>query len=279
MGAGWADVPALVHTVHGPYLMHEANWRGALKRGLRHRLERRLATRFQRIATVSNAIGRYVVEEMGLPAGNVVTVHNGIPDAAGALDRPARPAPGGEGAVTFITIGRLAAIKNHTLLLRAFAQVVRSTPRARLVVVGDGPERAPLTALVGELGLGRAVTLLGFRTDVRDQLAQADVFVLSSRYEGISMALLEAMQAGLPAVATRVGGVPETIMDGETGLLVEPDDVDGMVAALLRLASSPDLRAQMGRRGRDVQAREFSLAAMTERYLQVYGVPPQEAIA
>lgn len=277
VGGWWAHGPALVHTVHGPYLSHTPSWRGALKRGLRHRLERGVASRFRRIVTVSDAIARYVVGEIGLPVGKVVTVHNGIPDGPAAASRSHRTAPVARGGVTFITTGRLAAIKNHGLLLRAFARVALDAPGARLVVVGDGPERATLAALVEDLRLGGAVTFLGFRTDVRDQLAQADVFVLSSRYEGISLALLEAMQAGLPAVATRVGGVPETIVDGDTGLLVEPDDVDGMVAALLRLAASSDLRAQMGRRGRDLQAREFSLAAMTERYLQVYGAKPTEA--
>jgi len=279
VGGRWARVPALVHTVHGPYLSHAANWGGALKRGLRHHLERRMASRFRRIATVSDAIARYVVEEIGLPAERVVTVHNGIPDGIAAPGRSHRRASEAGGGVTFITTGRLAAVKNHALLLRAFAHVVRSAPGARLVVVGDGPERARLTALVDELGLGRAVTLLGFRTDVRDQLAQADVFVLSSSYEGISMALLEAMQAGLPAVATRVGGVPETIVDGDTGVLVEPDDADGLAAALLRLAASPDLRAEMGRRGRALQAGKFSLGGMTERYLQIYGATPEGAIA
>lgn len=277
LGAGRAG--ALVHTVHGPYLSHASTWTGRLKRVLRHRVERRVASRFRRIATVSNAIASYVREEIGLPAERLVTVHNGIPDGVSAPDRSGRRTSTNGETVGFLSVGRLAAVKNQALLLRAFALVLRSQPRAHLLVVGDGPERATLTALIEELGLRGAVSLTGFRTDVPDLLAEADVFVLSSSYEGISMALLEAMQAGLPVVATRVGGVPETVVDGETGLLVSAGDREGLAAAMLRLASSPELRAAMGQRGRLLQAREFSLRVMTERYLQIYGAAPREAVS
>jgi len=279
LAATRARVPVLVHTVHGPYLSHAPGWIGQLKRGLRHRLERRMASRFRSIATVSDSIARYVTEEIGLPAGRLVTVHNGIPDVLPGSNSAGRAAPEDAGAVRFVSVGRLAAVKNQALLLRAFAQVRHSLPGARLVMVGDGPERASLAALVEELGLRDAVSLPGFRGDVREFLAGADVFVLSSRHEGISMALLEAMQAGLPIVATRVGGVPETVVDGETGLLVASEDLEGFADAMLRLARSPDLCAEMGRRGRALQAREFSLQGMTERYLQLYGAAPKEAVA
>lgn len=270
LGGGRARVPALVHTVHGPYLEYAPTRTAALKRGLRHLLERGLAPRFRRIAAVSDAIARYAVDEIGLRAGQLVTVHNGIPD--GVVAAPRRP-PGGRGPASFITTGRLAPIKNHGLLLRAFARVAREAPGTRLVLVGDGPERPALEALVRELGLGPAVSFPGFRTDVGELLAAADAFVLSSRYEGISMALLEAMQSGLPAVATRVGGVPETVLDGETGLLVDSEDEAGLAAAMLRLARDPGLRAALGARARELQAFEFSLAAMTRRYLRLYGPP------
>lgn len=264
-----AGVPVLVHTIHGPYIDYASTPVAALKRGLRHFLERRLAARFRTIAAVSEAAARYAVEQIGLPASRVVTVHNGIPDhVVEPSDRGAAAGP-----VTFVTTGRLAPVKNHELLLRAFARVLREAPGSRLLVVGDGPQRAELEALQRELGLGDAVSLAGFRTDVAQLLASADVFVLSSHYEGISMALLEAMQGGLPAVATRVGGVPETVLDAESGLLVEPGDEPGLAAAMLRLTREPALRLAMGRRGRELQAREFSLGAMTQRYLRLYGAP------
>jgi glycosyltransferase involved in cell wall biosynthesis len=237
-----------------------------------------MAPSFRGIVTVSDSIARDVVAEMGLPAAKLVTVHNGIPDMVTDLVR-SRGSAADEGSAVFLTIGRLATVKNQTLLLRAFALVLRARPKARLCVVGDGPEATALRTLAGELGLGDAVSLPGFRTDVRAFLAAADVFVLSSRHEGISMALLEAMQAGLPIVATRVGGVPETVVDGETGLLVASEDVEGMAEAMLRLARSADLRSEMGQRGQELQAREFSLRTMTERYLQIYGAAPKEAVA
>lgn len=273
-----AAVPVLVHTVHGPYLSHAPSRLGRAKRGLRHWLERRMAPRFRGIAAVSDSIARDVRDEIGLPGGLLLTIHNGIPDAE-AAGNTRRTDRGGD-AVTFLTIGRLAAVKNQPLLLRAFAEVRRTLPRARLLVVGDGPERPALDALTVALGLGDAVSLTGFRTDISSFLSEADVFVLSSRHEGISIAVLEAMQAGLPVVATRVGGVPETVVDGETGLLVASEDEAALAAAMVRLGRGRDLRREMGQRGRALQAREFSLRVMTERYLRLYGVgPPEEAVA
>jgi glycosyltransferase involved in cell wall biosynthesis len=267
LGGGMAHVPALVHTIHGPYLDHGPGRTAALKRAVRHLLERRLAPRFRSIAAVSRAIARYAVEEVGLRPGQVTTVHNGIAD--GVAPAPERREAGRP--VTFIATGRLAPVKNHPLLLRAFAHVARELPETRLLLVGDGPQRAEIERLVDQLGVRGAVSLLGFRSDVGRLLASADAYVLSSRYEGISMALLEAMQSGLPAVATRVGGIPETVVDGETGLLVAPDDEPALRQAMLRLARDPDLRLALGSRARELQAREFSLAATTRRYLELYG--------
>lgn len=259
-----AGARTLLHTVHGPYPDYPATLRGRLKRALRHTLERRLANRFRRIVTVSDAIRGYVAQDIRIPAERVVTVHNGITAAGGYAPRPERA------TVTFMTVGRLAPIKNHAMMLRAFHELARTDPRVRLVIVGDGPERPAIEDFVRQHRLGDKVALPGFRDDVASLLPEADVFLLTSRYEGISIALLEAMRAGLPAIGTAVGGIPETILDGRTGLLVTPDDHAGLVRAMAALAGSKTGRDEMGKRGYDYFMQEFSLATMLARYQQLY---------
>jgi glycosyltransferase involved in cell wall biosynthesis len=127
------------------------------------------------------------------------------------------------------------------------------------VVVGDGPERAQLEALAGQLGLADRVHLAGHQQDVRPWLAALDVLVLSSDWEGMPNALLEAMAAGLPIVATAVGGVPEVVVDGATGLLVPPGDPSALAEAITRLLRDPDLRRTMGQAGRARVERRFSI--------------------
>lgn len=263
-----AGVPVRIHTVHGPYIPHPPTAAAKAKVALRHLLERLLARRVRRIAAVSDAIREYIVRDIRIGASTVVTVHNGIP-----VDTAVPPREHAGGETAFIAVGRLAGIKNHALMVRAFHRAIEAGMKARLAIVGDGPERPEIERYVGEHGLQESVRLLGFRSDIESLLGQADVFLLTSRYEGISVAVLEAMRAALPVIATRVGGVPETVRDGETGVLVEPDDLAGLAAAIGDLAASPGRRRELGRRGRDFLLEEFSLARMTQRYLDLYAAP------
>jgi len=260
-----ARAPALIHTVHGPYTTYPDSLSSRAKIALRHFLEQLLARRFHKIAAVSDAIREYVVREIGIDAGTVVTVHNGI-----SIDDGESVAAIGGGEVAFIAVGRLAEIKNHRLMLHAFHEALKLGAAARLIIVGDGPERENIESYLRANRLEDKVTLLGFRSDVGELLRAADVFVLTSRYEGISVALLEAMRAGLPVIATRVGGVPETVRDGRTGLLVGPGDAPGLARAMCQLVDSEQLRREMGRRGREFLIEEFSLAAMGGRYGRIY---------
>jgi glycosyltransferase involved in cell wall biosynthesis len=260
-----ARTPVLIHSVHGPYTAYPDTFSSRIKISLRHFLERLLSRRFHRITAVSEAIREYIVQEIGIGPGTVDTVHNGIP-----VDDKLPVGKTKTNDVAFIAVGRLADIKNHQLMLRAFHEALKTGAPARLTVVGDGPERANIENFLRTNRLEGKVTLLGFRSDVRELLCDADVFILTSRYEGISVALLEAMRAGLPVIATRVGGVPETVHDGKTGLLVGPDDLAGLVQAMQRLVQSEELRREMGRRGRDLLLEEFSLAVMNARYGRIY---------
>jgi glycosyltransferase involved in cell wall biosynthesis len=215
------------------------------------------------VVAVSDSIRKYIPQTVGIDRERVCTVHNGI-------EGMATPLAANAGPTRFIAVGRLDAIKKHALMIHAFAGVVARGVRARLTIVGDGPQRGAIEALVDALGLRGQIELTGFRTDVSELLAQADVFVLSSHYEGISIALLEAMRAGLPAVATRVGGVPETVVSAQTGLLVDDADEAAFAQAMERLAASPTLRREMGLAAQALQQREFSLDTMLERYDALY---------
>lgn len=266
IGAMLAGTPVRVHTVHGPYREYPPGIVPRLKLALRHLLERRVARHFDRVAGVSDAIARYMVHDIGMSPVNVCTVHNGIPVQDAGIAAPA----GGPEEAVFLTVGRLAEIKNHALMLRAFRRALDAGARARLRIAGDGPERGAIDARRRELGLEQAVDLLGFRDDIPELLRGADVFLLTSRYEGISVALLESMRAGLPVIATRVGGIPETVRDGETGLLFGAEDESGIAGAIEGLARDRARREALGRRAREVLREEFSLERMTGRYLDFY---------
>lgn len=258
-----ARVPVLIHTVHGSYRKLEVGAVPRVKRALRHWLERRVAHRFCRVVAVSDSIREQIPEVVGIDPTRLTTVHNGVADGG------ATGAPDGQG-LTFISVGRFDAIKNHDMMVRAFARVAARYPNARLLLVGDGPQRSAIESLIAELNLRSKVELTGFRSDVAELLMSADVFLMSSRYEGISIALLEAMRAGLPTVATQVGGIPETVLPQRTGLLVPSEDIDGFAEAMRSLAASPGLRRQYGDAARALQLREFSSDAMLARYAALY---------
>ncbi len=263
LAASLAGVGCAVHTIHGTYPSIAGGVFGAVKRAGRRRLERCISRRFHRIVCVSEAIRDYIPSTVGICAERLATIHNGIADAS-SPERRARE------TLTFVTVGRLDAIKNQAMMLHAFARLATVTVPTRLLIAGDGPERSRLEQLCEQLGIASKVDFLGFRADVGPVLAQADVFLLSSRYEGISIALLEAMRAGLPAVATRVGGIAETVHDGATGFMVNADDVDGFGSCMRQLAESPDLRRRLGAAARNLQRAEFSRQAMLQRYEELY---------
>lgn len=173
------------------------------------------------------------------------------------------------GPFTVGCVGNLTTKKNHETLIHAVAALRRTEPGARVVLVGGGPREPALRQLIASRDLEDAVTLTGVRDDVPALLPAFDVFALSSRYEGLSIALLEAMGAGVPPVVTRVGGMPEVIRDGRDGLLVRPGDPGAMAAALARLARDPALRASLAQAARR-RAEDFGIgtavATLTEAY-------------
>jgi glycosyltransferase involved in cell wall biosynthesis len=196
-------------------------------------------------------------------ARQMVIVHYGIEDVPSCLwSTPAQPGP-----AKIIMVARFSPQKNQMDLLSAFS-ALKGNPT--LIFVGDGPLLEKCRAKARILKLTPGVQFLGERHDVADLLAQSHIAVLSSNWEGLPISILEAMRAGLPVVATRVGGVPELVEDGITGYLVPPHDPRALATALQRLLDSPEDRHRMGQRGREKMLRQFSVECMVAKTLEVY---------
>ena len=223
------------------------------------RLAARLTDRF---VCVSADSARQAVRQ-GVSPRTVRVLWNGID-----LTRFAPPALRGAGPV--VTVARLSPEKDIDTLLRAAALAAAADDAFRLEIAGDGPCMADLRRTAAGLGLGGRVTFHGQVRDVPALLARAGLFVLSSRTEGVSLTLLEAMAGGLAVVATRVGGNPEVVADGETGLLVPPGDPAALAAAMLRLRRNDGERGRMGRAGRSRVERCFDVRRMTAEYERIY---------
>jgi glycosyltransferase involved in cell wall biosynthesis len=220
-------------------------------------VERALAHRASRVIAITQALARFQVGRVGLPADKVEVIHYGLDDLPQAWGtNPPDPVPAD--ARVLLCVCRLEPQKGVDVAIRALADV----PDAHLVVLGEGPQRAELERLAGD-----RVHLLGRVPDVAAWLRRADVLVHPARWEGFGLALLEAMLASLPVVATEVSSIPEIVVDGETGLLVRPDDPSALAAALNRVLADP---AGYGERGRARARAEFSVARMTDRTLAVY---------
>lgn len=176
---------------------------------------------------------------------------------------------GPEPAMVLINVARLVDLKRHDLMIQA---VARLDPELgiHLAIAGDGPLRAQLTALIDKLGCADRVRILGFRDDVPALLAGADGFVLASDTEGLSCSILEAMAAGLPVVATDVGGNRELVTDGETGYLIPPDDVDALAVALTALAQDPARRKVLAAGALAKVRQQFSIDNTLDAYSALY---------
>jgi glycosyltransferase involved in cell wall biosynthesis len=201
--------------------------------------------------------------EQGVSAERVRTICNGIDVQRFTYTGSQRDGPA-------VLVARLSPEKDIDTLLRAAALAVAHDPAFRLEIAGDGPCREALRQTCAELGLQEQVRFLGQVRDVPGLLARAGMFVLSSISEGISLTLLEAMACGLPLVATRVGGNPEVIAEGETGFLVPPQNPPALADALLRLRRDPSLCMQLGQAGRRRVEARFDVRRMVEQYQELY---------
>ena len=197
------------------------------------------------------------------PEQKLMTVHNGMPDIAPELRTAPERSP-----VRLIMVARFETQKDHATLLRALAGL-RS--RAwQLDLIGDGPQREATATLARELGVAERVRFLGARNDVAEHLARSQIFVLTSRWEGFPRSILEAMRAGLPVVASHVGGVHESVVDGVTGFLVPPRDAETLRFRLDLLLEFPALRCRLGGAGRARYETKFTFDHMFAQTATMY---------
>jgi glycosyltransferase involved in cell wall biosynthesis len=209
------------------------------------------------------------------PATRYVTIYNGIPplelpprDAARAALRAELGLPAT--AVLSLTTGRLHPVKGHADVIPAVAPLVEQWPQLHFVWAGEGEQRPLLEAKLATHNLTSHIHLLGNRADVPHLLAASDLFLMPSQWEGISVAILEAMAAGLPVVATAVGGTPELVIHNETGLLIPPQDPEALAQAVSHLLSHPEQAAQMGQNGRQRAATHFTIQRMVTQIETLY---------
>ena len=199
-------------------------------------------------------------------------VPNGIelPPPAASSGRFRREAGAAAGQPLVLSVGRFHEQKDQATLLRAWQRAAATCPQAVLALVGSGPLEAELHTMASALGLSKSVRFLPPRPSLAEAYADADVFALSSRWEGLPYVVLEAMAYELPVVATAVDGVPEAVVQGETALLVPPQEPEALAAALLTLLRDEAVGARLGCAGRARVAREFALDLMVERLAGLY---------
>ncbi|MDQ2982467.1 MAG: glycosyltransferase family 4 protein [Actinomycetota bacterium] len=272
LAASIAKVPVRMFTVHG--------WAFAAYNGLASRLylgaDRLVRPLTTTIVCVAENERQTGIAARTCTAEQTVVIHNGV-----EVDGRPRSRVDARTPPELLSVGRFDYPKDFQTLLEALAGVEHPY-RAR--IVGDGPERDALEATIARLGLEDRVELIGERRDVAELLAESDLFVLSSRSEGLPMSILEAMATGLPVIASDVGGVSEAVEDGVTGLLVPPSDPAALAAGLGALLADPAERRRLGEAGRARAEERFGLARFRQAHLDLYrrelarvGTPGQDS--
>lgn len=257
LAARLAGVPVVVHTRHGRQFL------GRQPLAAFSRLASRWTSEFVAVSEDAASLARKTER---VPEGKLRVIRNGI-DVTRFEEPAGTPASLRSRG---ISVGRLDPIKDQATLLRAVRLVVNSVPAFELDLVGDGPSRAELEALARALDLGSHVRFLGYREDVGSLLACADFFVLSSISEGLSLALLEAMAAGLPVVATDVGGNREVVVPGDTGYLVPAQSAEALAAAMASLLADESDAGRMGGAARRRIESHFNVRTVVAQYERIY---------
>ena len=273
----WGAFDAVMarHLFGGPPLLHHEdgfNQDEAAELKTRRNLYRRLGlASAHRLVVPSKRLEAIARKAWAQPPGKVVRIANGI-DVPRYSAPPAQAIPGldtGPGEIVIGTVAGLRPVKNLPRLVRAFAAM--TSPGARLVIVGAGPESERIAAEARSLRVAGRLIMPGFLADPALWIGRFDIFALSSDSEQFPISLVEAMAAGLPAVATAVGDVVHMVADDNRPLIVEPGDEAAFAAALDSLADRPDLRRAIGRANRERAAAEFDEAGMIARYARLYG--------
>jgi glycosyltransferase involved in cell wall biosynthesis len=284
LGVPVIHVPSLVQKIHPlkdlfalrditriirqqtPALVHAHTWSFAdgiprFQRWLALPFERMAASGNGRIIAVSQANRAIALRRAIAKESDLITIWNGIPDV------PHRASPGHGNPLTLIMTARFAPQKDHQLLVQAIEGLHGNW---QVWLLGDGPTRAEIEQAVDRAGLRNRVHFLGGRSDTPQLLASADLFVLATKWEGLPLSILEAMRAGLPVVATNVGGISEAVTDYETGILVEAGNAAMLRSKLQELITSKELLRTMGSAGRVRYENDFRIDKMIQKTLAVY---------
>jgi glycosyltransferase involved in cell wall biosynthesis len=270
----WAcRVPLIIETLHGT----EA-WRKGWKAS--NTIDRAVNCFVSKHVAVCESDARFLAEKKRVPASKIAIIHNGIDPQRAAVSQDARRAirhaiGASEGDCVLITVARFHKGKGHHVLLEAMQKLAVRNPQAKLVLLGEGEEQAEMRSLCNSFGIAEHVRFAGFQPNVAEWLAAADVNVLPTFYEGFPLTVLEAMAAALPTVASNVGGIPETIEDGISGVLVSPGDPGKLANAITSLISDAETRARLGAaaRARVLQyfTAEQQVQATENMYLDLLG--------
>lgn len=256
-----AGVPIIICSEHT--IAMESEWR--------YRLNHWTSGLVDRVTTVSETMRQFCLTHIGLPTEKVSLIYNGVefstqPQSTQAQARAELGLPAN--GTILGAVSRFDPVKGVNYLLEALARLHQ--PEVQLVLIGGGVQRPELEAMAQKLGIAGRVHWAGFRSNIPGLLPALDIFVQPSVYEGLPMSVLEAMAAGLPVVATAVGGTPEIVSDGVTGCLVPPRDPAALVQAIQTLISQPELRDRMGQAGLERVRQEFSVQQMVQRTEALY---------
>lgn len=274
--AAWcAGVPLIVHTVHG--FAFPAESRKAIKAIFKF-LERRAGKVTDTMIVLNDTDAAIARDDLGVPDSRQALLPNGVdtdtyaPAAAAVRDALRRSLfdIADRDHVIIGMVGRLWLQKNPQCFVRAAIQVAAQRANAGFFMVGDGEYRAELEAAIKISGYGERIRILGWRSDVPDVLKGLDVMVLPSRWEGMPLAILEAMSTAVPVVASNIPGNNHLVQDGETGRLFPPGDVDALAAALIELVDDPAKRARFSAQARAKVVADHTLSARMDRITEIY---------
>jgi glycosyltransferase involved in cell wall biosynthesis len=257
--AGWVCRVPTIFTAHGwGFTSGTPKIRGTIAL-----LTEKVLTPFTEKLICVSEYDRHLAISLGITTQNSsVTIKNGVSNINIPIANPIYQPP------RLIMVARFNEQKDQTTLLKAIAQL--SNPNIHLDLVGSGPSLEACKILAQSLGIAEQVSFLGDRTDVASLLAQSQIFILSTHYEGLPISILEAMRAGLPVIATNVNGIPEEVDHGQTGLLVPRQDVQALADALDTLIQSPETRQKMGEAGRQKFLQEFTVERMINETKAIY---------
>lgn len=267
--AAWCGIP-LVATVHGKNYFWEK---------FRRRLAYRWVSHHATMVAVSQDLKNFIQRNVGIAGQRIQVVYNGVQPLSRCTDgeilhcKADLGIPTGDQVVGLV--GSLYPVKGHRFLLEAVPDLLKRFPQTTFLIIGRGELEVTLKSQAQELGIDKKVLFLGLREDVSRLLSIMDVFVQPSLSEGLSMAILEAMMAAKPIVATDVGGNPELVIQGETGLLAKPQDSNALAECLRKFLQDRSMAKSFGAAGRERAVQLFSLQTMVSKYQSLYAMCAQ----